>query len=188
MFSCCRKERLNIAYKKERLEKKCIATTSFTLREVCTLKNVFPPRSKDISFPNNRRQSWWDSRLRKYKNDASKPWLTSNSFKLMHSKTWVYVFTCKTAGCQGATLSCLLQTDVEQILSRFANWKHHRLWTATPSCVCVSLWSTRLLMVSSAGCFLPWRDHKPCGRTEQGPARYFHTQPSDHASPPRQHG
>lgn len=72
----------------------------------------------------------------------------------------------------------------KKIASRFANWRHHRLWTATPRCVCVTLCSSRLLTVSSAGCFLPWPDHKPCRSTTQGPVRYFHTQRSDHASPP----
>lgn len=78
MFSRCRKESLNIGYKKKRLEKKSIVTTYFTLREVCTLRNVFPPRSKDISFPKNQCQSGCDSRLTKHKNNASKLWLTSN--------------------------------------------------------------------------------------------------------------
>lgn len=78
MFSCCRKEGLNTGYKKERLEKKSIVTTSFTLREVCTLRNGFPPRSEDISFHYNQCQSGCDSRLRKYQNNASKFWLTSN--------------------------------------------------------------------------------------------------------------
>lgn len=49
-------KRLNIDYKKERFEKKCIVTT-FTLREVGVLRNIFPPRSKDVSFPSNQHQS-----------------------------------------------------------------------------------------------------------------------------------
>lgn len=120
MFSCCRKEKLNIGCKKERLEKKCIVTTSFTFREVSTIRNGFSPGSKDVLFPKNQRYSQYDSRLRKCKNNTAKLQLTSNSFKLVHSKTRGYVFICKTAGCHGATLSCLLQADVEQILPRNA--------------------------------------------------------------------
>ena len=155
MFSCCKTEKLNIGCKKERLEKKCIVTTSFTFREVSTIRNGFTPRSKDVLFPNNQRQSRCDSRLRKCKNNAAKLQLTSNSFKLMHSKTRVYVFIWKLRGA----MELLYLVCCKQMLSRYClemqTENPSQFWTATPSCVCVTLCSSRLLMVSLAGCFLP---------------------------------